>query len=366
MKIPFLDLKRQPGDVYASVQRVFHRGWFINGPELESWEAQFAAYCGAKHCVGVGNGTDAIELALRSIGTGPGDEVVTVANAGMYATTAIRAIGATPLFVDIDPCSLLMSPEALSASIRPSTRAVVVTHLYGLLAPMNAIEQVTRQFGIPIIEDCAQAHGASRDGRKAGTWGVAGCFSFFPTKNLGAAGDAGAVITSNPDISARVRALRQYGWTSRFSSSVSGGRNSRLDEVQAAILSAKLAYLDDGNRRRREIAQKYSRGLAGSNILPQVATPGEDYVGHLYVIQSRFRDAIQRGLTMRGVETSIHYPVPDHLQASQVSLAYRAHSLDETEAAAKRVLSLPCYPELTDLEADFIQQSLSDIHHELL
>lgn len=366
MQVPFLDLKRQRSQVYtAAIERVLERGWFIQGVELQAFEASFAGYCGTRECIGVANGTDALELALRAAGVATGDEVATVANAGMYATTAIRALGAIPLFVDIDPRNLLMDPDSLRAALGTATRAIVVTHLYGLLAPMPAIIEIARERSIPVIEDCAQAHGATRDGLKAGAWGLAGCFSFYPTKNLGAVGDAGAVVTSDPGLAERVRSLRQYGWNTRFHSSLPGGCNSRLDEVQAAVLVAKLPLLDGWNQRRREIAARYSEALVGREPRPQSQLqPHADFAAHLYVVRSSFRDQLQAYLKSCGVESVVYYPVPDHLQPSQVDLTFRKVALAHTEKAAGEVLALPCYPELADEEIECVIRSLMEFRHD--
>ena len=350
MRIPFLDLKRQRSGVWAvAAQRVLDSGWYIHGPELAAFEEAFAAYCGTAACVGTGNGTDALELALRAVGVDAGDEVAAVANAGMYATTAIRAVGAVPLLVDIDPATLLMSPAALAASLGPRTRAVVATHLYGRMAAMPEIQRVAG--GIPVIEDCAQAHGAKLVGS------AAGAFSFYPTKNLGAAGDAGAVVTGDAEIAGRLRALRQYGWTKRFDSTVAGGRNSRMDEIQAAILRAKLPYLEGWNARRLEIARRYDA------IVGRV-TPAA-YVAHLYVIRCAERDRLREWMAERGVQCEVHYPTPDHLQASQQGLPWRSEGLAATEQAAREVLSLPCYPELMEEEIEFVIGCLSEPGYEL-
>ncbi len=356
MKVAFLDLKRQRGAAWLeAARRVLDSGWYIQGPELAAFEAAFAAYCGVASCVGTGNGTDALELALRAAGVGVGDEVAAVANAGMYATTAIRAIGAVPLLVDIHPATLLMDPAALAASLGPRTRAIVVTHLYGRMAPMPEILRAAG--GLPVIEDCAQAHGAEVDGRKAGSWGAAGAFSFYPTKNLGAAGDAGAVVTGDAETAARLRALRQYGWTKRFASTVPGGRNSRLDEIQAAILSAKLPYLQGWNARRMEIARRYDAAIGR-------ATPPA-YVAHLYVVRCAGRDGLREWMAARGVQCEVHYPTPDHVQPSQRGLPFRSLGLAETERAAGEVLSLPCYPELLEEEIEFVMACLGESPYEL-
>ncbi len=358
--IPLNDLNRTPAPLRAELagatQRVLDRGWFILGPECEAFEQEFAAYCGAAHCVSVANGTDALELALRALGTGPGDEVVTAANAGGYSTTAIRLAGAQPLYADIDPATRNLSPGHLARVISPRTRAVIATHLYGRMADVDALLEVTRRAGVPLIEDCAQAHGASIAGRKAGTWGALGCFSFYPTKNLGACGDGGAVVTSDDTLARRVRSLRQYGWTRKYHSAGTG-RNSRMDEMQAAILRAKLPLLDEWNRRRRDIAARFSAALDGSSAdCPRDF--GEHYVAHLYVIRVARREQVREALRERGVATDVHYPVPDHWQESATLSGATPPSLPETERAAGEVLTLPCYPELREDEIERVVDAL--------
>lgn len=361
--MPFNDLNRASPDLRAqlaaSVQRVLDRGWFILGPEVEAFEAEFAAYCGTSHCLSVANGTDAIEIALRALGIGPGDGVATVANAGGYSTTAIRAIGAVPHYVDIDARHMTMSADRLSSVLGQSVRAVVATHLYGRMANLPALLAVTQRAGIPLVEDCAQAHGASLGGKRAGGWGALACFSFYPTKNLGACGDGGAITTNDAALASRVKRLRQYGWTSKYHSA-EPGRNSRLDDMQAAILRAKLPRLDGWNRRRREIARVFDDALAAS---PQVRPCGsaDDYVAHLYVIRTANRDAVRSRLAELGIATEIHYPVPDHLQESELRAAGHGIELPETELAAREVLTLPCYPELRQDEIDRIVIALRDL-----
>ena len=322
------DLLRQTtalqGELSASVNRVLASGWYILGRECTAFEAEFAAYCGVAHCVSVANGTDALELALRALGIGPGDIVATVANAGGYSTTAIRAIGAEPLYIDIDPATMNMSAADLAARLTPAVRAVIATHLYGRMADLPALLAVTGREGVPLVEDCAQAHGAAIGGKKAGSWGALACFSFYPTKNLGALGDGGAVTTNHQRLAQRVKSLRQYGWSSKYQCA-EYGRNSRMDEMQAAILRAKLPHLDAWNARRREIAATYSAALAGR---PIQCPPdfGEDYVAHLYVIRTQARDQVRAALKACGIATDIHYPVPDHLQeAARGTPAAAAH-----------------------------------------
>lgn len=334
----------------AAIARVADRGWYILGPEVEAFEREFAAYCGTGECVAVANGTDALELALRALGLGPGDEVAAAANAGMYATAAIRAAGAAPVFADVDASTLLMDPAALASAFTLRTRAAIVTHLYGRLADVGGLAGIARQRGVALIEDCAQAHGAQAQGAKAGSFGALGCFSFYPTKNLGALGDAGAVVTSDGALAARVRALRTYGWGAKYHCTMEGGMNSRMDEVQAAVLRAKLSRLDGWNLRRRAIAARYAGTIAHPAIVaPPVAVPGADVV-HLYVVRTRERESLRAHLADAGVATDVHYPVPDHLQpGGRVSPSPR---LPNTERACAEVLSLPCYPELTDAEVD--------------
>ena len=353
--IPLNDLRRHTeslsGEIHAALDRVLARGWFVLGPEVEAFEHEFAAYCGTSQCVSVANGTDGLELALRALGVGQGDHVATVANAGMYSTTAIRAIGAVPLFVEIAADSLTMSPAALSAALTTQVRAIVVTHLYGQMADLPNLLLAAGRLGIPVVEDCAQAHGAEIDGRRAGSWGNFGCYSFYPTKNLGALGDGGAVVTNDPALSRSVRLLRQYGWSDKYHSALAGGRNSRLDEIQAAVLRAKLPHVDGWNSRRRAIAAAYSQRLAASDLcLP--ASLGLDYVAHLYVVRSERREQLRAALMAHGIVSDIHYPLPDYLQESCRDLGFARGFLQVTEAACDQVLTLPCFPELRDDELD--------------
>jgi dTDP-4-amino-4,6-dideoxygalactose transaminase len=337
----------------AAIARVEDRGHYILGPEVDAFEHEFAAYCGAASCIAVANGTDALELALRAAGVGAGDQVATVANAGGYATTAILAIGASPVFADVDEATLLVDPSSLAQRITPRTRAVVVTHLYGRLADMGAIARVVGDRAIPLIEDCAQAHGAARDGRKAGSLGAIGCFSFYPTKNLGALGDAGALVTGDPALAAKLRALRTYGWEGKYRIAAEGGMNSRMDELQAAVLRVKLPHLDAWNRRRREVAQRLSQAITHPGIvLPANAGTGDAGsadVAHLYVVRAKSRDELRAHLATAGVATDIHYPFPDHWQPAWRDVA-PAPSLERTERACAEILTLPCYPELTHEE----------------
>jgi len=361
MHVPFNALGRQTDflrpQIDAAINRVLDSGWFIQGPEHDAFEREFAAYCGVAHCLGVGNGTDALELCLRAVGCGPGDEVITVANAGMYATSACVSMGATPVFADIDESSHLVDTTSLEDAISPATRAIVVTHLYGQLADVESIVRTVAPLGISVIEDCAQAHGARRDGKRAGSFADVAAFSFYPTKNLGAVGDAGAIVTDNDSIASRVRSLRQYGWDRKYNAAVPGGRNSRLDEMQAAVLRAKLQLLDEWNQRRRDIAEQY-RSVANGTDLRLLGTAGDEYVGHLCVGVHPDRDGLRAALASLGIDTAIHFPTPDHRQPALSSVVWRSPGLSVTDQAAREVLSLPCFPELTFQEIEHVCQSL--------
>jgi dTDP-4-amino-4,6-dideoxygalactose transaminase len=356
--IPVNDLKRRIAplrlELEAATARVVSSGRYILGEACARFEEEFAHYCGAAHGIGVGNGTDALELALRALEIGPGARVATVANAGMYASVAILAVGARPVYIDIDPLALTMAPSALRAAGRVD--AVIVTHLYGQMADMPSI--LAAAGGTPVVEDCAQAHGAVLEGRKAGAWGVLGCFSFYPTKNLGALGDGGAVICSDPDLAMRVRRLRQYGWSARYQAELSGGRNSRLDEIQAAALSVMLPHLDAWNARRRAIAAGYRASINTAEIGFPADPLSHAYVGHLCVVRNAQRDAIRATLEQRGVQTDIHYPVPDYRQNAVLAMIGPQAALPETERAAVEVFTLPCFPELTDSECKSVAAGL--------
>ena len=332
--------------------RVQASGRYVLGAEVAAFEGEFAATCGVAHAVGVASGSDALELALRAAGVTAADEVATVANAAMYATLAIRAIGARPRFIDVDDTTLLVDPAALATALTHRTRAVVVTHLYGRLAPMRELAEVTQRWGIPIIEDCAQAHGAARDGRCAGSFGLAGCFSFYPTKNLGALGDGGAVVTADAAFGDRLRALRQYGWRRKYEVVTDGGRNSRLDEMQAAMLRARLPGLHAANARRRAIAGAYSTRIRHP-ALRVPPTPGSDDVAHLFVLRTPDRRGLATALAAHGIDTDVHYPIPDHRQPV-VAADYASIRLPVSERACNEVLSLPCFPELTAAEIEAV------------
>lgn len=334
-------------DLSCVVQRVIERQWFVLGNEVAAFESEFSKYVGASHCVSVANGTDALEIALRGLGVGKGDRVVTVANAGFYGSTAIHAIGAIPVYVDVDPKTLTMSVGELAKRLEAGVKAIIVTHLYGQLADIEALVRVASDSGIPLIEDCAQAHGASRSGKQAGTFGQVGCFSFYPTKNLGALGDGGAVVTSEPDLAARMLGLRQYGWSQKYIVEAAGGRNSRLDEIQAAVLREKLPRLAQSNIERRDIARRYNEAFAPLPVQCPFST-GEDYVAHLYVLRVKDRNAFREFLKTRSIATDVHYPTPDHQQPAYP----RSDKLSVTESTSSSVVSLPCFPGMADSEVD--------------
>lgn len=360
MRVPFGDLARQAAalgdELTEALARVVAGGWYVLGAEVRAFEEEFAAYCGAAHCVGVASGFEALYLALAALGVGPGDEVVTVANAGVYQAAAILQTGARPVFVDIDPRTYCLDPERLGAAITPRTRAIMPVHLYGRLAEMEAIGALAERHGLPVVEDAAQAHGAwhadAGPGRRAGAWGELACFSFYPSKNLGAIGDAGALTTGSAELAERLRRLRMYGWGEKYVTTELGGRNSRIDEIQAAALRVKLRRLEDWNAARRERAAWYRELLAGLPLELPADSPGHVY--HLFVIACDRRDELRRHLAAAGVGCDVHYPLPAHLQPAYAGLGYRPGDLPHTEAAAARLLSLPLFPELTRAEVEYV------------
>ncbi|WP_085707515.1 DegT/DnrJ/EryC1/StrS aminotransferase family protein [Pseudomonas sp. B35(2017)] len=342
-------IEKFQSQINSSVQRVVASGWVVLGPEVKRFEASFAQYLNAAHCITVANGTDAIELALKALGVVKGDKVATVANAGMYTTTSVLAVGATPVFMDVDPDTHVVTLDSVKQAVEAGAKAVVVTHLYGLAIPeIKAIAQYCAAQRIPLLEDCAQAHGAERDDQRVGTFGDASSFSFYPTKNLGALGDGGAVVTNSDSIAQRVAQLRQYGWSSKYCVELEGARNSRLDEMQAAILSELLPHLDEGNARRRDIAARYRSEIRHSDVT-HGADAGKASVAHLYVIKSSKRTALQTHLREAQIASDVHYPIPDYRQPV-FGQQFAGVSLENTERLAAQILTLPCYPEMTDDE----------------
>jgi dTDP-4-amino-4,6-dideoxygalactose transaminase len=346
-RIPFNDLK--PGiaelreELDQAVAAVLDSGWAILGPQVKAFEAEFATYCGTTEAVGVANGTDAIVLGLMALGVEPGDEVITTGNAGVPPVAAIELAHATPVLIDIDPATHTLDPDRLRSAITAKTRALVVVHLYGQPASMEPILSVAREHGLRVLEDCAQAHGAIYRGRRCGSLADAAAFSFYPTKNLGAIGDGGAIVTSQSDVANRARLLRQYGWERQYHS-IMPGTNSRLDELQAAILRVKLRHLDASNTARKVIADRYTSAL--SELCPIAHQADRDSVYHLYVVQSSRRDALRSWLDERQIGSAIHYPEPVHCQPAYASIRVGPGGLEHTERAAREVLSLPLFPEL--------------------
>lgn len=335
-------------EIDAAIFRVLDKGRYVLGEEVEAFEEEFAGYIGVAHGIGVGSGTEALHLALKACGVGPGDEVITVAHTAVATVAAIELAGATPVFVDIESAYFTLAPEALEAAISPQTKAIIPVHLYGQPADLHQIMAIAQKYSLRVIEDCAQAHGSHYNGKKAGAFGDMACFSFYPTKNLGAVGDGGMVVTNDPELAAKARHLREYGWSDRYVSSVSGW-NTRLDELQAAILRVKLRTLDDDNLKRSGIAKIYYSALQKSRLVLPPVRNNIFHAYHLYVVRSEKRDRLKQFLATNGVGALIHYPVPVHLQPAYV--ANPLHSLPETERAAQEILSLPMYPELAEADA---------------
>jgi dTDP-4-amino-4,6-dideoxygalactose transaminase len=343
-------------EVRAAIARVLDSGRYILGPEVAAFEREFAAWLGAKACVTVANGTDAIELALRAVGVRPGDGVVVPANTVSATIAAVIAVGGTPVFCDVDPETMTLSPEKLRELLRSprgvAVRAIVPVHLYGQPCSMPEIVALAEERGLQVVEDCAQAHGAAISGRKIGTWGHAAAFSFYPTKNLAALGDGGAVVTNDARIAAEVQALRQYGWRERYVSDGEGGRNSRLDEIQAAVLRARLPHLDAENARRRELAALYVSEFAGSGIVLPPQPSGEVVpVFHQFVVRTPGRERLRVWLEARGIVAQALYPMPLHRQPAFAKWApAEPDALAECERCCAEVLSLPVHPALTEAE----------------
>jgi dTDP-4-amino-4,6-dideoxygalactose transaminase len=337
-------------EILAAMTRVLDSGWYILGREVRSFEEEFAAHFGFGAAVGVANGTDAIELALRCLGVGRGDLVATPSHTAVATAAAIEAAGALPVFVEIDPETYAIDPSSLERTVRevPGIKAVIAVHLYGHPADMPAVLEIARKSGLYVIEDCAQAQGTRLGGRFAGSMGDVATFSFYPTKNLGALGDGGMVVTGDQGRARTVSALREYGWEQRYVSE-RPGINSRLDELQAAILRIRLPYLEEGNRRRAAIASAYDCGLAGSGLVLPVCRPGAEHTYHQYVIRHPERAGFLKRLKQSGVSTNIHYPMGVHRQPAYAGrCAIDPAGLTLTETVASQVVSLPMYPELTD------------------
>ena len=347
--------------ILAAVARVLERNQYILGPEVRAFERAFAAYIGVEHAVGVGSGTDALVLALRALDIGPGDEVVTVSHTALATVAAVIATGATPVLVDVEPRCYTVDPAGIEAAITRKTKGIIPVHLYGQSVDMDAVARIARAHGLTVIEDCAQAVGATHRGRRLGSIGDVGCFSFYPTKNLGAVGDAGAVVTRRTDVAERLARIRQYGWNEARRTQEPGA-NSRLDEIQAAILGVKLPTLDADNARRRQIARHYTEAFDDLPIVLPASRADAEHVYHLYVIaceRPEQRESLRQALAADGIMAGVHYPVPAHLHDGyRERCRIPAAGLPVTETLARTVLTLPMYPELSDADLAHVVRSV--------
>lgn len=361
-KASYLEHQRE---IDEAIRQTLESGWYILGQQVSAFEEEFADFLGAAHCIGVANGTDALTLALRACGIGAGDAVITVSHTAVATVAAIELAGAVPLLVDIDPETFTISPQAIENAInkyqgKTRLEAIIAVHLYGHPAEMRAIAELARRFDLRVIEDCAQAHGSKIGGQRVGTFGDIAAFSFYPTKNLGALGDGGAVVTNDAALAKRVRLLREYGWRERYVSEIAG-MNSRLDELQAAILRVKLKHLDEENERRRQIAQIYHECLPAASLQLPIRRADVSHVYHQYVVRTGERDRLKKRLKEQGIGTLIHYPVPIHLQPAYRNRVQLGGGLPETELAACEVLSLPMYPQLGDERVERICAAIGQL-----
>ena len=355
---------REPGELKQAMveacARVINSNYFVLGGEVRDFEEKWASVCGTKHAIGMGNGLDAIEIALRAAGVGPGDEVITTPMTAFATFLGIIRAGAKPVLADIDPSTALLSLESVAGRITPRTRAVLLVHLYGQVKDMREWVKFCDEHELLLFEDCAQAHLAECDGKVAGSFGVAGAYSFYPTKNLGAVGDAGALVTSDPEIAERARRLRNYGQSNRYEH-VDLGMNSRLDEIQAALLNVRLEWLDGFTERRREIAQRYFQGI-NNPLVRLLATPVDprSHSYHLFVVNCNEREKLSSFLSDRGIETLIHYPIPVHRQPAASSFGLVIEHLVNSDIHASTCLSIPCHPGMTDLEVETVISAMNE------
>ena len=330
--------------IQEAIARVLSSGTYILGHETVAFEQEWAAYLGLPHCVGTASGTDAIALALRAVGVGRNDEVVTVSQTAVATVAAIEVIGAVPVFVDINPVTRCIDPDLIAGAVTSKTKAILPVHLYGQPAPMEPILAIAASYGLAVVEDCAQAHGAAIHEQKVGTFGHAAAFSFYPTKNLGALGDGGAVVTTDGAVAQRLRELREYGWRERYVSHVPGV-NSRLDELQAAVLRVKLPYLDQRNARRRSIADRYRQSIVCADLIPPILMPSTTHAMHLFVVECEDRPAFEESCRHHGIRTARHYPLPVHRQPAYAGRIRGGAHLPMTERLADRIVTLPCFPD---------------------
>ena len=361
MHIPLIDLQAQYRSlkprIDAAALRVLESGRYVLGPEVAAFESEFAAYCGTRHAVGLNSGTSALHLALLACGVGPGDEVITVPFTFVATVAAIEYTGARPVLVDVEPGTLNMDPFRIAAAITERTKAIVPVHLHGRLADVELITGIAREHGLVVVEDAAQAHGAEHGEGRAGSFGAAGCFSFYPGKNLGAAGEGGAVVTDDDGLAARVRLLRDWGAEHKYHH-VLRGYNYRLEELQAAILRVKLAEMERWTEARRTLARRYRDLLAGTDVRLPAHAAGRTHVYHVFSIRHPERDSLAAALARQGVGTGIHYPLPVHLQPGYAGLGYGAGDFPIAEQAAAEVLSLPLYPELRVDQLETVAQAV--------
>jgi dTDP-4-amino-4,6-dideoxygalactose transaminase len=362
MSIPFVDLKAQyqtiKVEIDSAVERIITNTAFIGGEDLKQFDKEFAAYCEAKACVSVGNGTDALYIALRALGIGAGDEVITVSHTFIATSEAITQVGAKAVFVEIEPDTMLMSPDAVIAAITPKTKAIITVQLYGQPCDMDRIMAIAKEHNLKVIEDAAQAHGASWNGRRVGSLGDVACFSFYPGKNLGAYGDGGAIVSNDEDLIKRAKMIANHGRLEKYTHEIEGV-NSRLDGLQAAILRVKLPYLDKWNAERQRVAARYLDKLQNSDavVLPTIR-PEANPVWHLFVVRVKNRDAFQAYLKEQGISTGVHYPIPLHRQQAYEHFQMPIGSLPITEKVASEIVSLPIYPELTDSMVDDVVRAV--------
>jgi dTDP-4-amino-4,6-dideoxygalactose transaminase len=361
MQIKYLDLQAQyqsiKPEISVAIQKVLDTSSYVLGPSVAEFESAFAEYCGSSHCVGVNNGTNALQLAIESLGIGRGDEVITAANTFIATAAAIAHSGATPVLVDIEAATRNIDPKQIEQAITPKTKAIMPVHLYGCMTDMEAISVIAKKHNLPVIEDCAQAHGARHKGKRAGSIGQLGGFSFYPGKNLGAYGEGGAVTTSDAALAKNIKMLRDHGSERKYYHDRLG-YNARLEGIQGAVLGVKLKHLDKWNAERNRVARRYSERLQGLPILLPRVHPDFEQVFHLYVIESDSRNELQEFLSKSAVPTLIHYPVPIHLQPAFACLDYRGGAFPHTENSAQQALSLPIYPEMSNDQVDFVSDAI--------
>jgi len=363
MRVPFVDLRTLHHEIEEELVNVFSRviksSAFVLGPEVEKFEKAFAVYCGTAHCVAVNTGTAALHLVLAALGVGPGDEVITVPHTFIATAEAITAVGATPVFVDIDPVSFCIDPQLIEASITNRTRAIIPVHLYGQTADMDPICAIAAAHNIPVIEDACQAHGAEYKGRRAGSLALAGCFSFYPGKNLGACGEGGAITTDDAELAQRLRMWRDHGSLKKYEHLIAG-HNMRMEGLQGGILAVKLKYLDRWNDQRREVARHYGKALAGTQLTLPVEMSYSRHVYHLFVVQTDDRDELRQQLGDAGVETGLHYPIPLHLQEAYRHLGYSKGDFPVTERVKDRIISLPMHPGVLTEQIDWMAAEIQE------